>query len=162
MAHHHGHDCKHPGLHVHNAKEFISAVEKACEARGLRLTPQRAQVLQIVADAGKPLKAYDLLERMKQLTGEPVAPPTAYRALDFLLEQGFIHKLASINAFVACHHPQEQHSVPFLICDNCQNAEELEDDKIASLLNQQAEHCGFEVRAQVLEVHGLCSNCRAK
>jgi hypothetical protein len=82
-------------------------------------------VLGLVAAAGKPVKAYDLLDLMKS-EGGSTAPPTVYRALDFLLEQGFIHRLASVNAFVGCHHPQVRHSVPFLICDDCQNAIELE------------------------------------
>ena len=79
----------------------------------------------------------------------------------FLLEQGFIHRLASVNAFVSCHHPQVRHSVPFLICDNCQNAIELEDERISDLLDQQAKALGFTPRAQTLEVHGLCANCQA-
>ena len=82
--------------------------------------------------------------------------------LDFLLEHGFIHKLASINAFVACHHPSIEHSVPFLICDSCQSAIELEDESIAENLNQKAKALGFKTRAQVLEVHGICKQCAAK
>jgi Fur family zinc uptake transcriptional regulator len=89
------------------------------------------------------------------------APPTVYRALEFLLEQGFIHRLASINAFVGCHHPQVMHSVPFLICDRCQSAIELEDTRISALLEGQARELGFETRAQTLEVHGVCAACRA-
>ena len=163
-AHSHAHDavepCTDPGHHVHGAEAYVHAVEEACETRGLRLTPLRAQVLGLVAAAGKPIKAYDLLDLMKSASGS-TAPPTVYRALDFLLEQGFIHRLASVNAFVSCHHPQVQHSVPFLICDNCQNAIELEDERIAGLLDQQAKALGFTPRAQTLEVHGLCANCRA-
>ena len=136
-------------------------MESACATRGLRLTPLRAQVLGLVAAAGKPVKAYDLLEQMKTATGN-VAPPTVYRALDFLLEQGFIHRLASINAFVACHHPQVRHSVPFLICDSCQNAIELEDTRISELLQSQAQGLGFSTRAQTLEVHGTCADCKGK
>jgi Fur family zinc uptake transcriptional regulator len=154
------HACTHPGHHVHDAPEFVRAVEQACEQRGLRLTPIRAQVLGLVAAAGKPIKAYDLLDRMKAENGSS-APPTVYRALEFLLEQGFIHRLASINAFVGCHHPQVRHSVPFLICDRCQNATELEDTRISALLDEQALGLGFETRAQTLEVHGLCAECRA-
>jgi Fur family zinc uptake transcriptional regulator len=114
----------------------------------------------MIAAAGKPIKAYDLLDQMKVENGSS-APPTVYRALDFLLEQGFIHRLASVNAFVGCHHPQVQHSVPFLICDNCQNTIELEDERVSTMLETQAKSLGFATRAQVLEVHGLCSNCRA-
>ena len=90
---------------------------------------------------------------------KPAAPPTVYRALDFLLEHGFIHKLESINAFVGCHQPRVQHSVPFLICDGCNAAVELEDERVTSLLNDQARALGFRPQAQTLEVHGLCSKC---
>lgn len=154
----HKHECTDPSHHVHDAKGFVRAVEESCETRGLRLTPLRAQVLGLVAAAGKPIKAYDLLDRMKSENGS-TAPPTVYRALDFLLEQGFIHRLASINAFVSCHHPQVQHSVPFLICDRCQSAIELEDDRITELLDTAARKAGFAPRAQILEVHGVCANC---
>ncbi|HEX5694613.1 MAG TPA: transcriptional repressor [Arenimonas sp.] len=163
MSRKHSHDahaCTDPELHVHDAGAYVRAVEQACAERGLRLTPLRAQVLGLVADAGKPVKAYDLLDAMKEENGSS-APPTVYRALDFLLEQGFIHRLASVNAFVACHHPNEQHSVPFLICDRCQAAIELEDERICGLLDDQARALGFEPRAQTLEVHGVCAQCAA-
>lgn len=153
--------CTDPTHHVHGAAAYVQAVEAACAERGLRLTPLRAQVLGLVAAAGKPVKAYDLLDLMKSESGS-TAPPTVYRALDFLLEQGFIHRLASVNAFVGCHHPQVRHSVPFLICDNCQNAIELEDTRISELLESQARALGFGTRAQTLEVHGLCAECSAK
>jgi Fur family transcriptional regulator, zinc uptake regulator len=150
--------CTDPAHHVHGAKAFIKAVEQACEQRGLRLTPLRAQALGLIAAETKPIKAYDLLDKMKTEKGN-AAPPTVYRALDFLLEQGFIHRLASINAFVSCHHPQVEHSVPFLICDNCQNSVELEDDGVSALLEKQAKSIGFKTRAQILEVHGVCAKC---
>jgi Fur family zinc uptake transcriptional regulator len=83
-----------------------------------------------------------------------------YRALDFLLEHGFIHKLESINAYTGCHHPSEKHTVPFFICDTCSSATELCDSKVASLLIRQAEQLGFTPAAQTLEVHGVCARCR--
>jgi Fur family zinc uptake transcriptional regulator len=95
MGHHHA--CTDPKHHVHDAGAYVQEVERACEARGLNLTPIRANALRLIADAGRPVKAYDLLDRMKA-THEGAAPPTVYRALDFLLEHGFIHKLSSINA----------------------------------------------------------------
>ncbi|WP_290889219.1 transcriptional repressor [Arenimonas sp.] len=154
------HDCTNPEHHVHDAGGYLHAVEQACEERGVRLTPLRAQVLGLIAEAGRPVKAYDLLDSMKALNGSS-APPTVYRALDFLLEQGFIHRLASMNAFVGCHHPHERHSVPFLICDGCHSAIELEDERITRLLDAQAKAMGFSPRAQTLEVHGLCAHCSA-
>lgn len=156
----HDHDCTSPEHHVHDARSYLRAVEAACTERGIRLTPLRAQVLGLIAAAGKPVKAYDLLDSMKAANGTS-APPTVYRALDFLLEQGFIHRLASVNAFVGCHHPHERHSVPFLICDGCQSATELEDERITRLLDAQAKALGFLPRAQTLEVHGLCATCSA-
>src|SRR3546814_6579660 len=107
-------------------------------------TPLFRSVLGLVADAGQPIKAYDLLELIRagnDAGGEgagAAAPPTDYRALDFLLANGFIHKLESVNAFVACHHPSTaQHSVPFLICDRCHSATELEDLDVVAQLEAQ-------------------------
>ena len=158
LAAHAAGPCSDPAHHVHDAAAYVDAVGHACATRGIRLTPLRAQVLGLVAAAGKPIKAYDLLDRMK-LDSASAAPPSVYRALDFLLEQGFIHRLESINAFIGCHHPQVRHSVPFLICDGCQDAIELEDVSIPDLLDAQARALGFAPRAQTLEVHGLCANC---
>lgn len=163
------HACIEPKHHVHDAAGFVSAVETACHQRGLRLTAIRARVLGLIADAGQPVKAYDLLEQLRNdrdAEGEgsgAAAPPTVYRALDFLLANGFIHKLESVNAFVACHHPNaRQHSVPFLICDRCHSAVELEDAQVVAALDQRARALGFEPQAQTLEVHGLCARCSAK
>ena len=155
------HACTDPHHHVDSAEAFVRAVERACTERGLRLTPIRASVLRLIADAGKPVKAYDLLDKVRDGDGPgSAAPPTIYRALDFLLANGFIHKLESINAFVACHHPNSaQHSVPFLICDRCHSATELEDASIVDSLDSAARALGFAPQAQTLEVHGLCAKC---
>jgi Fur family transcriptional regulator, zinc uptake regulator len=155
------HACSSPDHHVHDAAGFVSAVERACSERGLRLTEIRARVLGLVADAGKPIKAYDLLDKVREGEGAgAAAPPTVYRALDFLLANGFIHKLESVNAFVACHHPNAaQHSAPFLICDACHKAVELEDEHVVATLDTQARALGFSPQTQTLEVHGLCAEC---
>jgi Fur family transcriptional regulator, zinc uptake regulator len=158
--------CTDPAHHVHDASAFVAAVERACRERGLRLTPVRARVLGLIAQSPRPLKAYDLLDLIREGNREAAdppgaaAPPTVYRALDFLLANGFIHKLESVNAFVACHHPEtDQHSVPFLICIRCHAAVELEDRKVVALLDERARALGFEPQAQTLEVHGLCARC---
>lgn len=158
-----GHACIDPRHHVDDAAAFVAAVERACQERGLRLTPIRARMLGLVARAGKPLKAYDLLDQVRDGEGAgAAAPPTVYRALDFLLANGFIHKLKSVNAFVACHHPNTaQHSVPFLICDRCHSAVELEDRQVVVALDERARALGFVPQAQTLEVHGLCGKCAA-
>jgi len=152
--------CINPHHHVHDADEFVRAVEHACQSRGLRLTPIRAYVLGLIAKAGKPLKAYDLLDQVRDGGGPgAAAPPTVYRSLDFLLANGFIHKLESINAFTACCHPTFPHSAPFLICDRCHDAIELEDEDIAAQLEARALALGFAPHSQTLEVHGVCADC---
>jgi len=153
-----GQTCTDPQHHVHDAEAFVREVAAVCNERGLRLTALRERVLRLIANAARPVKAYELLELMRDEHG-PAAPPTVYRALDFLLDSGFIHKLESVNAFVGCHHPRLQHSVPFLICDRCHAAVELEDEHVAEVLRAQAEALGFQPAAQTLEVHGLCANC---
>ncbi len=157
----HKHACTDPKHHVHDAPGFVAAVERACRERGLRLTPIRSRVLELIAQAGKPVKAYELLEWVRETKGVGAdAPPTVYRALDFLMANGFVHKLESVNAFVACHHPDSaQHSVPFLICDRCHGAVELEDLEVVSQLEARAKALGFRPQAQTLEVHGLCARC---
>jgi len=141
----------------------VRAVERTCRERGLRLTPIRAHVLGLVARAGRPIKAYDLLDQVRTGDGPgAAAPPTVYRALDFLIGHGFIHKLESINAFTACHHPgAARHSSPFLICNRCHGAVEMEDDGIAALLEARARDLDFTPLAQTLEVYGLCASCGA-
>lgn len=160
------HACTDPHHHVHDAPSFVDAVERACRERGLRLTPIRARVLTLIARQGKPIKAYDLLDQIRadkaldEDAAGAAAPPTVYRALDFLLANGFIHKLESVNAFVACHHPNTaQHSVPFLICDRCHSAVELEDERVVAQLDEKARALGFVPQAQTLEVHGICARC---
>lgn len=161
MPHAHDHACTDPKHHVSDARAFVQAVQRACHERGLRLTPIRERVLELIAEAGKPIKAYDLLDQVRQSKGVGAdAPPTVYRALDFLMANGFVHKLSSVNAFVACHHPSSaQHSVPFLICDRCHSAVELEDRAVVAQLEQRAKALGFQPQAQTLEVHGLCAQC---
>jgi len=156
-------DCIEPHHHVHGAVEFVQAVERTCRERGLRLTPIRAYVLGLVATAGRPIKAYDLLDQVRAGDGPgAAAPPTVYRALDFLISNGFIHKLESINAFTACHHPSAaRHSAPFLICTRCHSAVEMEDDNVAALLEARARALNFTPLVQTLEVYGLCSRCSA-
>ncbi|HEX7340022.1 MAG TPA: transcriptional repressor [Rhodanobacteraceae bacterium] len=149
----------HPHHHRHDAEHFVHAVEAECAKRDLRLTPLRREVLCLVAQSLKPVKAYDLLDQLRESHGN-AAPPTVYRALDFLLEQGFIHKLESINAYVSCHHPTVAHQVPFLICDVCDSAFEVCDEHVAELIEAQAEQLGFRPQAQTLEVHGICKACR--
>ena len=145
--------------HPHEPEQLLREVAKTCAARGLRLTPLRQRVLELIAREPKPIKAYDLLDRLRG-ERDGAAPPTVYRALDFLLEHGFIHRLSSINAYTSCHHPSERHEVPFFICDVCASATEFCDARVSELLIEQARALGFLPEAQTLEVHGVCRRCR--
>ncbi len=149
------------GAHAHapDAGRLLAEATDVCLERGLKFTPLRRRVLELVAAQDKPIKAYDLLAQLRE-ERLGAAPPTVYRALDFLLAQGFIHRLESINAFVGCHHPNERHAVPFFICDVCASAVELCDARVGMLLDEQARQLGFLAAAQSIEVHGVCRNCR--
>ena len=101
----------------------------------------------------------DLLDQLRPEVAR-AAPTQVYRALDFLIEHGFIHKLESINAYTGCHHPAERHTVPFFICDQCGAATEFCDSQVAAQLVAHAHALGFTPHAQTLEVHGICADCR--
>jgi len=150
--------CLRPEQHTHGPADCLRVVERVCRERGLNLTAIRAEALRHIVEAGRPIKAYDLLERMRGGPGAS-APPTVYRALDFLLEHGFIHRLASVNAFLACHHPAEGHVVPILICQSCESAEELEDDGVSMALQDLVADRGFSATLSHVEVLGRCARC---
>ena len=160
------HPCTDPHHHVHDAPSFVNAVEHACRERGLRLTPIRARVLTLIAEQGKPIKAYDLLDRIRadkaldEDSAGAAAPPTVYRALDFLLDNGLVHRISSLNAFVGCNHPEHAHQGQFLICRTCHAAIELEQKSISDAIIQSAADVGFKVEGQTVEVVGLCAGCQ--
>lgn len=152
-------DCSRGCAH-HDPGLFLAEAERACRCRGLRLTPLRRLVLELIARSPHPLKAYDLLEQLKAHPGQRrAAPPTVYRALEFWLEQGFVHRIASQNSYVGCPHPGEPHPRAFLVCEHCQRVIELADHRFGRILSRQAARYGFQARAQVIEVQGLCAAC---
>jgi len=139
-------------------RRIIDEVEQHCTRRGLRLTPTRRRVLELIVEADGPVKAYDLLDQLK--ADQPnAAPPTVYRALDFLLENNFIHRLESLSAFVSCFHPDEEHDGQFLVCDQCHSVREIHDAGLADQLHQAAEQVSFHANRQVLEIYGVCDDC---
>ena len=148
--------------HNHRAclSQAITAAEQACEARGVRLTKLRRRVLELIWASHAPVKAYDLLD---QLRGEHAgaAPPTVYRALDFLAAEGLIHRIESLNAFVGCAGPDHDHQGQFLICHRCGETAELDDPDIAALLRRKAAGIGFRVEQSMVELKGLCPRCQA-
>ncbi|WP_460020728.1 transcriptional repressor [Magnetospira thiophila] len=134
----------------------VSRAEALCSHRGVRLTPLRRWVLErLWEDRGRPKGAYELLEELKQEKGN-AAPPTVYRALDFLLEQGLIHKLESLNAFIACNRPENPHVTRFLLCQDCGVAEEIDEVLLDEALSSAAERVGFEIQEGTIEIVGRC------
>lgn len=147
-----------------NSKLVNRVLERAevlCRERGVRLTEQRKTVLQLLCASDKPISAYELLDQMRGVLKNP-APPTVYRALDFLLEQGLVHKLESLHAYVGCTHPDHSHASQFLICDGCGEVTEVEDASVTESLRAAGQARGFRAKRPIVEVLGTCAQCNAK
>ena len=123
------------------------------------MTPNRQKVLALLQESGRPLSAYEVLDQLRA-QGTCWQPPTVYRALDFLLENGLVHRIASLNAFIGCVHPGELHQGQFLICKACHAAIELELPAISQAIVAGAAAVGFAVESQTVEVVGLCAGCQ--
>lgn len=143
-----------------NAKRTATrVVEEACARRGVRLTPMRRAAYEEMVEHAAPISAYELLERMQQSTGKRLAPPTVYRALEFLLEEGFVHRIESRNAFVVCDHPGDPHESMYFVCRECGSSQEAHDQTVREALDSHARSLGFVPKRQVVEVYGLCALC---
>lgn len=141
------------------SQNVLTQAEKLCLQRNVRLTPQRLEVLRLMALQTGAISAYDLLDLLRE--SEPQAkPPTVYRALDFLLEQGFVHKVESTNSYVLCHLiDQPLHTSAMFICDRCGQVKEQSAESVEDILQTVAAKMGFALRHHVIEAHGLCAPC---
>lgn len=139
--------------------EALAAAAAVCAERGLRLTPARSFVLETLLEAHKAMTAYELLERMAA-AGLGSQPPVVYRALDFLVANGFAHRIERLGAFVACTHGGEVHSAGFLVCRSCRTVAEMVVARPAPGLAAEAAAAGFAVERVVVEAEGLCAACR--
>jgi Fur family transcriptional regulator, zinc uptake regulator len=147
--------------HSHCATSVVARAEALSVERGIRLTTIRRQVLEALAADHHPIGAYELIEKLEDGEGKRPAPITVYRALDFLVEQGFAHRIESRNAFIACAHDHSGGGVVmFLICESCGVVGEAESDTVGQALARAAVAIGFQPRRQVIEVAGICSHCR--
>lgn len=159
-------DCPHHGTTLKprsNAavNQALRQTEHLCEQRQQRLTPLRRDVYRELFKSGRALSAYDLLERMQAQLNKRMAPLTIYRALDFLLEQGLIHRLESNNAYVACDHPGGLHQAIYLVCNCCGQTEEVESSEVIKALHKEARKHGFHATRPVVEIIGHCKRCAA-
>ena len=157
----HDHHCTDPEHHVDDADGFVVAVERACRERGLRLTPIRRQALEALHADHRPIGAYDLADRISPAGGRRLAPISIYRALDFLVEQGFVHRLSSRNAYIACLHGHGANEVvAFLICESCGGVDEDSSPAMKKAVAAIAENRQFSPSHQMVEIVGRCEHCR--
>jgi Fur family transcriptional regulator, zinc uptake regulator len=136
----------------------LDAAAEACARDGETLTPLRRAVLALVLEAPRPLTAYQLLEQLQEK--RRAAPPTIYRALDFLLARRLVHRIERLGAYVACAEPDHEHAlVQFLICRQCHTVKELDDHAVAEAVVKAASGAGFRLEHAVIEIDGLCASC---
>lgn len=145
--------------HVSCIDAALDRAAQLCQERGARLTELRRQVLQLVWRGHEPVGAYAILEALRR-SHPGAAPPTVYRALEFLIEHGLIHRIESLNAYVGCSRPERPHVSQFLICGRCGAAAELDEPAIANAVLRRAGELGFAVERQTIEVRGFCPRCR--
>lgn len=151
--------------HSHNHDDCVAqALAQAvafCKAKDMRLTAVRKQVLTFIWASHKPIGAYDLLPKLAQ-AGFNSAPPTVYRALDFLLEARLIHRISSLNAFVGCPQPEAQHDNCFFICQDCGLAQELASKPLLKMRRTLEKDLGFKINQQSTEFFGICPTCQSE
>lgn len=161
-------DCHHHDVHhVHtDVEKRLDDAKAYCLARGARFTPLREEVYKLILTAAKPMGAYDLisalqLSRQNDATKKRtnIAPPTIYRSLDFLLNEGLIHQLSSMNAYVPCCHPRAAHAAAFLICQHCEKVEECSNLPVDEIMNFATNDAKFTVERSVIELKGICRDC---
>lgn len=142
----------------------ISQAHQLCASSNKRLTPTREAILRLLWQNNQPLGAYQLQDLLAEMTGKKIAPPTVYRAIEFLLDLRLIHRIPSLNAFIGCPFPtfpSQEHSNMFMICEQCKNVVEVADRQVNQLLDSISRKINFKLNSQSIELFGRCPNCRA-
>lgn len=147
-----------PHNHDTCVSQALADARSICQEQNARLTPTRQRVLELIWQSHKPLGAYDVLAQLTS-EGHSAAPPTVYRALDFLQRYGLVHRIASLNAFTGCTHAGEHHTGMFLICHACGNVLELTDPSVTRAIESATHAETFRTETITLEVSGLCPGC---
>lgn len=140
--------------------EAVAAAEDHCRRNGLQLTPVRRRVLEILLQQHRGMGAYEILDILRT-EGFGSQPPVVYRALAFLTEHGFVHRVEKLNAFIACSHPGDSHDPAFLICRVCSSVAEAQAEPRGGALGRSARDAGFRIETAVVEAEGICPNCQA-
>jgi Fur family zinc uptake transcriptional regulator len=153
------------GFESHDHRQCVqgalAAAEAHCARHRLNFTPVRRRVLEILLEGHKAMGAYEILDTLRA-EGLGSQPPVVYRALDFLVTNGFAHKIERLNAFIACTHPDASHSPAFLICRTCHAVAETHAEPARGMIGAAAADAGFEIEQAVVEVVGRCPRCRAE
>ncbi len=152
FSHHNHHQCQ------------TSAVEQArqlCEKNGVRFTKLREQLFTLIWQSHKPVTAYKLLDQIKG-SDFSATPPTVYRTLDFLLDQGLIHRINSLNAFIGCCQPGKRHTGTFMICEQCDHALEVDNTNILNAIQKVSHQHNFQVKNYITEIYGFCPQCQSE
>ena len=146
--------------HDHSAcsGDILAKADAKCADCGLRMTPVRRRTLEILLEAHRAMGAYEVLDRLAE-DGFGNQPPVAYRALEFLVEHGFAHRVQRLNAFAACMHPGQAHSPAFFICETCDAVAEAPVSEVRAALDKAAGDIGFTVERVNLEAVGQCPTC---
>ncbi len=145
----------------HRATNALRSAERACKTRGVQFTPIRRAVLESLWEANQPIGAYDLIRRLEEKLGRTLSPPTVYRALEFLLEQKFIARIETKNAFLPCTCPDEAHPCVFFICEACGSFVHVDNPSADMLFDSEAASFGFKIARRVIEMYGECATCQA-
>jgi Fur family zinc uptake transcriptional regulator len=140
-------------------ESLVASAEALCESLNERFTPLRRQVFRTIAESSGPISAYRILDRLLD-SGLGSGPPTVYRVLEFLQRLNLIHRVESLNAFVACMSPERHHTCQFLICTSCGTTAEMEAESLLASMSGIASGIGFSVNTAVLELKGVCRGCR--
>jgi len=143
--------------HAHCVKSALSTAQAVCSQRGVQMTPVRLRTFEILLEEHAAMGAYNVLARLNS-EGLGSKPPVAYRALGFLVDQGFVHRIERLNAFIACAHPEDAHNPAFMICRSCGTVAEAQAQ--SGTFVQSAAQTGFQIEQTVIEAEGLCPSCQ--
>jgi len=145
-------------------ENMLQQAERSCSEHGVRLTPKRKHILELLLQSDSPQSAYEIAELYRQQTADNIPVMSVYRMLDFLMQQSLVHKLSSTNKFIACSHIacSHSHQTPqFLICDTCNKVSEIGvDKKLINALEKSIGDRHFQLSSPQLELHGVCETCQ--
>ena len=140
-------------------RNVLNKFEDYCDKNNLRCTPSRKITLEIIAASNRPIGAYDIIDEMGKVTDRP-KPTTVYRAIEFLQQHCFVHKIESLNAFVACEAGHTHDGAQFIVCNGCGSVEEVHTCHLPESLQQKIDASGFRMDRWNTEIHGVCEQCQ--